>query len=84
MELERVKEALDGLGTWGVWACAPEEGDGFNQRAGKEQKDKKREIVWDGGVCMEVDNQQVTVLVMLLIAGRVIQTLLPPGSGWCF
>lgn len=41
----------------------------------------KREIVGDGGVCMEVDNQQVTELVMLLIAARVIQTQLPPGSG---
>lgn len=30
---------------------------------------------------MEVDNQQVTELVMLLIAGRVIQTQLPPGCG---
>lgn len=45
MEHEKVKEALDGLGTQGIWACTAEKGDGFNQRPSKEQKDIKRDCV---------------------------------------
>lgn len=33
---------------------------------------------------MEVSNQQVTELLILIIAGRVLETQLPSGSGWWF